>query len=102
MWTVIFESTKIENEISKLIKTGKLTSEDRLIIVTWIRQITEEGPESIQNEQRWDDHALLAERKGYRSSCFSKAGRIIYRIENEIIKILIVRITTDHNYKRLK
>jgi mRNA-degrading endonuclease YafQ of YafQ-DinJ toxin-antitoxin module len=102
MWSVEFESSKVENEVAKLIKTGKLTAEDRIVIATWIRQITEEGPESIEQEQRWDDHALVGEWRGYRSSCFSSSGRIIYKIENEVIKILIARITTDHNYKRLK
>jgi len=102
MWSVEFESSKVEIEVTKLIRTGKITSEDRLVITTWIRLITEEGPARIQKEKRWDDHPLTADWKGYRSSSFSNSGRIIYKIENQVIKILIARITPDHDYKRLK
>ncbi len=100
MWKVEFESSKVEKEIEDLIKSKKLSIEDRTIIAVWIRQISEEGPESIQNEKRWDDHELYDNWKGHRSSCFSSSGRIIYKIEDQIIKILIARITPDHNYKR--
>jgi mRNA-degrading endonuclease YafQ of YafQ-DinJ toxin-antitoxin module len=102
MWLVEFESSKVEIEVTNLMRARKLTEEDRLVITTWIRVVTEEGPERIQKEKRWDDHALVGEWKGYRSSCFSKSGRIIYKIENKVIKILIARITPDHDYKRPK
>ena len=100
MWQVEFESSKIEAETKKLLRSKKITDEDRLVISTWIRQISEEGPESIQTENRWDDHALTDKWKGYRSSCFSYSGRIIYKIEDKIIKILIARVTPDHDYKK--
>ena len=100
MWKVEFESPKVEKEVEELIKKKILSTEDRIVISAWIRQISEEGPESIQNEKRWDDHELYDNWKGYRSSCFSNSGRVIYKIEDQMIKILIARITSDHNYKR--
>jgi len=100
MWSVEFESEAVEKEVESLIKSRKISREDRAIISAWIRQISEEGPDSIQNEPRWDDHKLYDNWKGYRSSCFSMSGRIIYKIEGKTIKILIARITPDHNYKR--
>ncbi|MGB0454007.1 MAG: hypothetical protein ACPGJV_09870 [Bacteriovoracaceae bacterium] len=100
MWKVEFESPKVEKEVEELVKKKKLSSEDRIVIAAWIRQISEEGPESIQGERRWDDHELYDNWKGYRSSCFSNSGRIIYKIEDQVIKILIARITPEHDYKR--
>ena len=100
MWKVEFESPKSQKEVENLLKSKKLSNEDRIVISTWIRQISEEGPESIQKERRWDDHELFDNWAGYRSSCFSYSGRIIYKIENDIVKILISRITSEHDYRR--
>lgn len=102
MWHVEFESAKVEREILKLIRTGILSDDDRRVITAWIRQISFEGPESVRGDKRWADHELHNEWLGHRSSCYSNRGRIIYRVEAQIIKILIVRITSDHNYKREK
>lgn len=100
MWKVEFESPKVEKEVDELVKKKWLSTEDRIVIAAWIRQISEEGPESIQSERRWDDHELYDSWAGYRSSCFSNSGRIIYKIEDQVIKILIARITPDHDYRR--
>lgn len=102
MWVVEFESPRLEKEVEKLIKSKKLTKEDRIIISTWIRLIAEEGPEFIASQKRWDDHEFYDEWKGYRSSCFSNSGRVIYKIDGQVIKILIAWITADRNYRRLK
>lgn len=99
MWAVEFESKEIEQEINELIRSGIISSEDRIVITTWIRQIGLEGPESVQGDKRWDDHELYDEWKGYRSSCYSFRGRIIYKVKNKVIIIQIARITPDHNYK---
>ena len=100
MWEVVFETKSVEKEVEQLIAKKKLSREDRIVISAWIRQISEEGPEAIQNEKRWDDHKLYDQWRGYRSSCFSYSGRIIYKVEKQVIKILIARITPDHDYKR--
>jgi len=102
MWKVEFERPEAEAEAEKMIRDGTLTTEDRRIITAWIRQVSLQGPESIQKDKRWADHDLEREWKGYRSSAFSNRGRIIYRIEEKVIKVLIERITVEHDYRRKK
>jgi|GEM_PF-943017 len=49
------------------------------------------------------DHALSYEWKGFRSSTFLGAGRIIYRVLKDKIEIVEIHsITENHNYKRSK
>jgi mRNA-degrading endonuclease YafQ of YafQ-DinJ toxin-antitoxin module len=100
MWKVEFETSKAEAETTEMVKRGLLTIEDRRVISAWIRQVSSQGPESIQNDRKWADHPLEHEWKGYRSSAFSNKGRIIYRVEQKVIKVLIERITVTHNYRR--
>jgi len=59
-----------------------------------------EGPEYIQNSKRWDDHALSYEWEGFRASCFSGAGRIIYKIIQDLVIVEVHRVTPDHDYKK--
>ena len=71
-----------------------------MVINSWIRQVTFHGPESIRGDYKWADHALSDEWNGCRSSAFSNRGRILYRIEEQIIKVLIARITDVHDYEK--
>lgn len=100
MWSVEFESTAVEKEVQMMLSKKILTENDRRIISTWIRQITFYGPDSIAGNKKWADHELLDNWQGYRSSAFSNQGRIIYRVEEKVIKIFIARITTEHNYRK--
>ena len=102
MWSVEFESSQVEKEVTALIKAKKLTAEDQAIIRAWIQQITLHGPESIRGDFKWADHPLHGEWEGYRSSSFSNRGRIIYRIIEKKIVIKIARITDKHDYKKGK
>jgi mRNA-degrading endonuclease YafQ of YafQ-DinJ toxin-antitoxin module len=102
IWIVEFESSQVEKEIADLIKSKKLTAEDRAIIHAWIQQISLHGPESIRGDFKWADHPLIGEWEGYRSSAFSNRGRIIYRIVEKKIMIKIARITDSHDYKKGK
>ena len=92
MWLVEFESSAVEKEITALIKSKKLTAEDHALIHAWIQQISAHGPESIRGDFKWADHTLHGEWVGYRSSSFSNPGRIIYRIEDQIVKVVVGRI----------
>ena len=100
MWSVEFENSQVEKEVSLLIKSKKLTADDQAIIHAWIQQMSLHGPESIRGDFKWADHPLHGEWEGYRSSAFSNKGRIIYRIIEKKIVIKIARITDDHNYKK--
>lgn len=102
MWAVEFESGKIEKEVEALIRSRKLTTEDQAVIHAWIRQVSYHGPESVRGDFKWADHALRGEWEGYRSSSFSNSGRIIYRVVEKKIVILISRITHDHDYRKGK
>ncbi|MDZ4662390.1 MAG: hypothetical protein SGJ18_12320 [Pseudomonadota bacterium] len=100
MWRVEFESKKAHDEVEAYIRKGVVNHDDRMVISAWIRQVTLSGPESVRGQKRWDDHELENEWRGYRSSCYSRRGRIIYRIVDEIVKVKIARITPDHNYRK--
>ncbi len=102
MWKVEFRSAKLQNEVEAMIRSKVLTVEDRRIISAWIRQVSFHGPDSLQKDKKWQDHELFDKWSGYRSSSFSNRGRIIYKIEESIIKIFIERITVDHDYRRKK
>ncbi|HCM40900.1 MAG TPA: hypothetical protein DIS93_13125 [Bdellovibrionales bacterium] len=95
---------KIEDEAAKIFQAGVLTRDDLEVIKEWRRTIIEGGgPEALLSQPgRWADHALHGEWQGYRSSSFGYRGRIIYRIENEIITVVVVRITPEHDYKKRK
>ena len=102
MWSVEFENSAVQREIEVLIKSTKLTLEYQAIIHSWIQQISYHGPESIQGDFKWADHALENEWEGYRSSSFSNRGRIIYRIFEKRVIIKIARITDEHDYRKGK
>lgn len=100
MWKVQFESIKAQAEVEQLIKSGRIKKADEEVIAAWIRQIALQGPESIRADRKWADHDLEDEWIGYRSSAYSVRGRIIYRVEEKVVKIKIARITDVHDYKK--
>ena len=102
MWSVEFESSQVEKEVTLLIKKKKLTADDQAIIHAWVQQISLHGPESIRGDFKWADHRLRGEWEGYRSSAFSNRGRIIYKIVEKKIVIKIARITDVHDYRKGK
>jgi mRNA-degrading endonuclease YafQ of YafQ-DinJ toxin-antitoxin module len=100
VWIVEFESRIVEQESERLIASGNLSEDDRRVISSWVRQVTFHGPESVRQDGKWADHPLTGEWKGYRSSAFSNSGRIIYWIEEKVVKVKIARITDDHDYRK--
>jgi mRNA-degrading endonuclease YafQ of YafQ-DinJ toxin-antitoxin module len=101
MWRVEPESKKVELEIRKMIQFNEIDLESLELINLWIRSLEVDGPYYLMlNKRTWNDHELVGHWAGYRSSCFSKTGRIIYKIDRLNRKIKIASITTDHNYSR--
>jgi mRNA-degrading endonuclease YafQ of YafQ-DinJ toxin-antitoxin module len=100
MWTVQFENMKTQAEVEKLIKSGRISKADEEVLAAWVRQISLHGPESVRVDKKWADHELEGDWLGYRSSSFSVRGRIIYRIEEKVVKIKIARITDVHDYRK--
>jgi len=72
---------KCANSLAKLKKENLISKDELLIIKTWINEMVKLGPEYIQYCEYWNDHKLTDEREDERSSSFSYAGRIIYRIK---------------------
>ncbi|OUR99699.1 hypothetical protein A9Q84_01350 [Halobacteriovorax marinus] len=99
MWKVTY-TKQVEKEISRLILNKKLTEYDLEIIDFWISIIEEKGPEELDNYKIFKDHKLRNEWEGFRSSSFSISGRIIYKLHKKKILIKIIKVTTNHNYKR--
>lgn len=98
MWKVLF-SAQAEKDIQKLLKENTLSDPDREVIATWIKQVQEFGPESLQKGVNfWYDHELYDRWKGHRSSAYSFKGRLIYRVEKQKIIVLVVRVIATHDY----
>jgi mRNA-degrading endonuclease YafQ of YafQ-DinJ toxin-antitoxin module len=89
-----------EVEFKKLLKEKILNLDDIAVIKAWVTEMEEEGPEYIKKSKRWADHPLHTEWEGYRASCFSNPGRIIYKIAGNEIIIEVHRVTHNHNYKK--
>lgn len=66
---------------------------------TWPREMEEYGSDFIAKSPEWHDHELGLEWAGFRSSPFSSAVRIIYKILKEEVVVRVVRVTTNHDYK---
>ncbi len=100
MWKVLF-TARCEKEIKELLKQGLLTEDDKRVISIWIKQVKKHGPDLLRqerNQSNWNDHDLDRKWSGYRASSYSFSGRIIYKVENKIVTVIVVRVTSDHNY----
>lgn len=109
LWTAIYESIDVD---------------DFDLLKRWLTQVENFGPSSLRKTKRiddfnplyvtdailnreeslsnfWHDHDLTREWLGYRSSSFGQLGRVIYKIENNELKIVKVeKVTATHNYKK--
>lgn len=65
----------------------------------WKNLIEQHGPLGIKAINGYWDHALKGEWAGARSSSLSAQWRVIYVVENQAIKILVLKIT-PHDYRR--
>ena len=98
MWKIL-----ITDEASVTLVNGELTEDDLQTIKTWVRTVSKFGPEGLlKYPDKWADHPLFGEWKGFRSSSFSYKGRIIYEVKERIITVIVVRITANHSYRTEK
>ena len=96
MWRV-----KIECAPSRVCSGKALSTEDRLVIHRWAVEVANHGPNILQKRPDiWADHALTGKWFGYRASSFSYRGRIIYRVEYDVVTVVVVRISPDHDYRK--
>ena len=93
----------ITDEASKVFESKALTTDDRIVIQKWAELVRDHGPEALTKRPgMWADHALYGEWRGHRASSFSHSGRIIYKVEDQVVTVSVVRVTTDHDYRRKK
>lgn len=98
LWKVL-----IPNDLEGEIKSIQFSDNEMMIISSWIKFIERYGPHKLSDFNIIDipDHPLTRQKKwiGHRSSSFSKRGRIIYRIDEAKMHVIVVRISRDHNYQ---
>ena len=97
-WKIDYEP-KVRKELAEQLRAGLLTSADFTALRRWVDLILERGLASVQNAT-WHDHPLEGEWTGFRSASFSPAGRVIYRVEDGRLIVVVVRVTAIHNYRR--
>ena len=100
--TIIKRTKKCLISFKKDFKKGLFSIDDGRVLEAWAREMELYGPKYIAESGEWRDHPLDREWSGYRASCFSIEGRIIYRIidEKTVEVCEVERITPDHNYKK--
>jgi len=118
---IVRENKGVGDELKRAFQKGEISLEDIEVIRVWVRQVEGFGPESLRKTWRlkeaslpyvdaplkrvnsevnfWNDHELAGVWSGCRSSSFSRMGRIIYKIEDQRIRIVkVVKITGTHSY----
>jgi len=92
---------QISDEAARMFQSQMLTTDDKIVIQKWAELVREHGPEILAiRPGMWADHALYGEWRGHRASSFSHSGRIIYKVEQQVVTVDVVRITPDHTYRR--
>lgn len=97
---IIKMTAKAEREFKAMLSHGLLDNGDFHAIRLWLNEIEEFGPDRIVKSALWNDHPLDGEWRGFRASCFSYSGRIIYQVHNNEILVEVHRVTANHNYKK--
>lgn len=95
-WKVI-----ITDKAAEIFKSKILSADDLETIQTWAKTVVKYGPEKLQEQpHKWADHPLFGEWTEHRSSSFSYKGRIIYKVEAQVVTVTVVRITANHDYRK--
>lgn len=97
-WKVDYEQ-QVKLEIKSQLSDKTLTKDDLQALMKWVNEIESYGLDHVQTDY-WNDHPLEANWTGFRSASFSVRGRVIYRIENKRLIVMVVRVTSIHNYKK--
>ena len=98
VWKVILKP-QTQLELKESLRKGDFSTEDIAILKAWITYVEEKGPYSLENDFKWDDHSLWGKWSGCRSSCISNSGRIIYKIIDDQVIVMVLRVTNKHDYR---
>lgn len=92
MWNVT-----IHREAKKSIR--KLPKQVLEALTVWQNTAQLQGPEGLKATSGFNDEALQGVWKGYRSSRLSGQYRVIYKVEADVLTVIVVRVTA-HDYRR--
>lgn len=98
-WKVVM-ADGVENEVTTLLETKVLTKADIKVLLQWIDEMEEFGPDHIAKSSEWHDHALERDWQGFRASAFSSSGRVIYKVVGNKIVVEVHRVTAKHDYRK--
>ena len=65
----------------------------------WKDIVTISGPLGLKMIKGFHDEALQGEWKGFRSSRLGSQYRVIYKIENDLVLVKVMKVT-PHDYRR--
>lgn len=65
----------------------------------WKNIVFNSGPEGVRRVNGYWDHALRGEWSGARASSLSKKWRVIYVVESNVLRVLVLKVT-PHDYRR--
>lgn len=65
---------------------------------TWVQSVQEIGLEETRKIPGYHDEPLKGKRKGQRSIRLNKSYRVIYRIEEHLVKFIEVIEINNHDY----
>ncbi len=92
MWSV-YEHRRVEKQLSNI----PLEIQKRY--EKWKDIVELSGPSGLRLVKGFHDEALRGDWKGYRSSRLNLQYRVIYRIENEELRVEVVEVN-PHDYRR--
>ena len=98
-WVIDYEAD-VKKQIVAQMASGQMNTEDISVIRRWATEVEEQGLAATQANPTWRDHELFDEWKGHRAISFRIDGRLIYRIENGKLIVMVVRVTGSHDYKK--
>lgn len=90
---------EVELELRESLKRKCFSAEDIMILKVWTAFVEHNGPKALEQDYKWDDHPLWGQWNGCRSSCISNSGRIIYKVIDDEVIVLVLRVTAVHNYR---
>ncbi len=92
MWE-IYEHKKVAKQLNSL-QVDILKRYEK-----WKDIVTISGPSGLKLIKGFNDEPLQGEWKGYRSSRLNLQYRVIYKIDNELLFVYVVKVT-PHDYRR--
>jgi|CXWL01.1.fsa_nt_gi addiction module RelE/StbE family toxin len=94
MWTIA-EERDVQKSIAKHAVPANIVKRYE----AWKAIVRSSGPNALRVLPGLRDHTLQGAWKGFRASYLNETWRVIYRIENEVVQVVVVRISA-HDYRR--